>query len=146
MEKINGKLLTDNNDIFIYIDNALYKVQLKASNMEHPIGGSTNGEHPIGGSTNGEHIIITDNELNNMKDYTGDINKFIVIDNVGKPYITDKKGKSPKEGSITQQISDFINNDTTEASITKLYKRFKDTTNLNCSYTLFYRIYQKIRN
>ena len=126
MEKINAQLLTDNNDIFIYIDNELFKVQLRTSNAEH--------------------FNINDKELNNMKDYTGDINKFIVIDSINKTYTTDKKGKSPKEGSITGQISDFINNDATEASITKLYKRFKDTTGLNCSYTLFYRIYQKIKN
>lgn len=126
MEKINAQLLTDNNDIFIYIDNKIFKVQLRTSNAEH--------------------ITFNDKEISNMKDYTGDINKFIIIDGINKLYLTDKKEKPPKEGSITEQISDFINSDTTEASITKLYKRFKDTTGLSCSYTLFYRIYQKIKN
>lgn len=129
MEKINGKILTDKKNIYLYIDDKLIKVDILASNIKNE-----------------------DVKTKLLSYYDGDIKDFIVIDNINddsdehKEYKTDKKKKDPKEGTTTKAISDFIKNDTSEASITKLYKKFKNNNNIDCSYTLFYRVYQNMNN
>lgn len=125
MEKINGKILTDKKNIYLYIDDKLIKVNILKSN-------------------------IKEEDIKSLNNYNGSINDFIEIDNINddehKEYKTDKKKKDPKEGTTTKAISDFIKNDTSEASITKLYKKFKKNSSVDCSYTLFYRVYQNMIN
>ena len=125
LEKIDAKVLTDGDNIFIYSNGKITKVDLTISNSKF--------------------IDLMREDLKKIPFYKESLDKFIIIDNINKnPYTTDKKKKLPKEGSITEQISDFINSYKGDATITKLYNRFKEKTGENCSYTLFYKIYQRI--